>query len=64
PEYGNNYLPEDLQLIISNDRGEVVMQAIAKRTENIQLEFSGEIGEGFSVRVALGESSISESFII
>ncbi|NET91089.1 MAG: DUF1822 family protein [Kamptonema sp. SIO1D9] len=63
--YGEEiYLPEDLQLMVLNDNEEVVMQAIAKQTENVQLQFSGEIGESFSVKVALGESSISESFII
>ncbi|MEC4895483.1 MAG: DUF1822 family protein [Oscillatoria sp. PMC 1051.18] len=64
PYGGEIYLPEDLQLMVLNDHEEVVMQAIAKQTENVQLQFSGEIGESFSVKVALGESSISESFII
>ena len=32
--------------------------------KNIQLEFSGEVGERFSIKVVLGDVSVVEDFII
>lgn len=64
PQNGQSYLPQDLQLMVLDENGEVVMQAIAKSTETIQLNFRGESGERFSVKVALGEVSITEAFLI
>jgi hypothetical protein len=58
------YLPHDLQLIVLDEKGEAVMQAQARSTKNIQLHFSGESGESFGVRVALGDVSITEAFLI
>lgn len=64
PAGGQTYLPQDLHLMVLDETGEVVMQAQAKSTKNIQLEFSGEPGERFSVKVALGDVSITEAFVI
>jgi len=37
----------------------------SRKADNwIQLEFRGELGEGFSVKVALGDASIVENFVI
>jgi hypothetical protein len=58
------YLPHDLQLMVLDEKGEAVMQAQARSTKNIQLHFSGESGESFGVRVALGDVSITEAFLI
>jgi len=58
------YLPQDLQLMVLDNVGEPVMQANARSTKNIQLEFSGETGESFSVKVALGDVSVTEAFLI
>ena len=58
------YLPRDLQLMVLDEEGEAVMQAQARSTKSIQLEFSGEPGEHFSVKVALGDVSITELFLI
>lgn len=58
------HLPSDLQLMVLDEAGEAVMQAQARKTENIQLNFSGEVGEKFSVKVRLGEVSVTEGFII
>lgn len=58
------YLPSDLELMVLDKEGEAVMQAKARTTESIQLEFSGEAGESFGVKVALGEFSITEEFVI
>ena len=64
PIGGQTNLPEDLQLMVLDEKGEVVMQAQARSTKNIQLKFSGESGEGFGVKVALGDVSIAEPFLI
>lgn len=64
PAGSQTYLPQDLHLMVLDETGEAVMQAQAKSTKNIQLEFSGETGEHFSVKVALGDVSITEAFVI
>lgn len=60
----HNYLPSDLQLIVLDERDRAVMQAEAGGSEGLEFQFSGEPGEHFSVKVALGEFSIIEQFII
>ncbi len=57
-------LPGNLQISILDEMGNSVMQAIAKSTKHIQLDFSGEPNERFSVKVALGSSSFIENFLI
>jgi Protein of unknown function (DUF1822) len=64
PTGGKEYLPQDLQLIVLDEDGEAVMQAQARSTKNIQLQFTGEPGEKFSVKVALGDVSITEAFSV
>ncbi|MEA5538345.1 DUF1822 family protein [Limnoraphis robusta Tam1] len=58
------YLPQNLLLMLLDEDGETVMQAEARSTKNIQLKFSGESGEIFSVKVALGDLSVVETFVI
>jgi hypothetical protein len=38
------------------------MQAIARGTDRLQLKFSGEEGDYFNVKLALGEFSLMEFF--
>jgi hypothetical protein len=64
PTNNQVYLPQNLQLLLLDENGETVMQAEARSTKNIQLKFSGESGEIFSVKVALGDLSIIETFVI
>ncbi|MBE9128034.1 MULTISPECIES: DUF1822 family protein [unclassified Coleofasciculus] len=64
PTDAQAYLPRALQLIVLDEQGAAVMQAEARSTKHIQLEFSGEPGERFGVRVALGDVSITEAFLI
>ncbi|MEL7038117.1 MAG: DUF1822 family protein [Cyanobacteria bacterium J06592_8] len=64
PTNNQVYLPQNLQLLLLDENGETVMQAEARSTKNIQLKFSGESGEIFSVKVALGDLSIVETFMI
>ena len=61
---GQTYLPREVQMIML-DAGEVFLEARSRSADNwIQLEFSGEPGEQFSVKVALGYASIVEDFVI
>ncbi len=58
------HLPTDLKLRILDEEGTAVMQAEARTTKNIQFKFSGEPGEQFSVQIALGNTHLTESFLI
>jgi hypothetical protein len=59
------YLPPLLQLTVLDESGLVFLEAQARSADNyIQLQFSGLPGEQFSVRVALGDASIMEDFIV
>ncbi|RUT10225.1 hypothetical protein DSM106972_007200 [Dulcicalothrix desertica PCC 7102] len=55
-------LPEELQLFVLDELGTVVMQATARNTENILLNFSSVLGECFSVKLTLNEVSFTEHF--
>lgn len=57
-------LPFDLQLILFDETGRSVMQAEAGGSESLEFQFSGEPGESFGVKVALGDFSITETFLI
>ncbi|MGA9379281.1 MAG: DUF1822 family protein, partial [Phormidium sp.] len=57
--------PENLQLILLGNDGEILYEVTARIADNvIQMEFDGEVGEEFSVKVALGDISVTESFVI
>jgi hypothetical protein len=59
------YLPPLLQLIVLDESGLVFLEAIARSADNyIQLQFSGLPREQFSVKIALGEASLMEDFIV
>ncbi|MFL9459010.1 DUF1822 family protein [Tolypothrix bouteillei VB521301_2] len=65
PTSKDNYLPSNLHLTLLDCDGASVMEAQTRSTnKNIQLEFSCEIGERFSVKLALGDISAIESFAI
>jgi len=64
PLGNQSHLPPDLQLSILDDQDEVVMQASSRSTQSIQLDFSAERGDRFSVKVALGDISLTEWFMI
>lgn len=64
PLGSQSHLPSDLQLSILDDQDEVVMQASSRRTKSMQLDFSAERGDHFSVKVALGDISLTEWFMI
>lgn len=55
-------LPEELQLFVLDELGIIVMQATARSTENILLNFSSAIGECFSIKISLNNISFTEYF--
>ncbi|MBV8885740.1 MAG: DUF1822 family protein [Chroococcidiopsidaceae cyanobacterium CP_BM_RX_35] len=58
-------LPPHLQLTVLDEFDTASLVAEARSTDNwLQLEFSGQLGERFSVKVALGNISITEYFVI
>ncbi|NER36019.1 MAG: DUF1822 family protein [Oscillatoria sp. SIO1A7] len=64
PTNGKIYLPQDLEFMVLDETGEAVMQTKAKSSENIRFEFSGEYGEKFSIKLALGDFRFTELFSI
>ncbi len=59
------YLPLDLQLIAMDEAGNTFSEVISRSADNyIQLKFTGEPGEQFSVKIVYEEVSLVESFII
>lgn len=57
-------LPVHLRLMILDEQGDDVMNAQARATEAMQLRFTGQTGELFSVKVVLDQESVVEHFII
>ena len=65
PTSQQTYLPPNLQLMVLDFQGAAVMVAEARSSnKNIQLQFNGESGERFSVKVALGDITVTENFVI
>ncbi|MCT7991022.1 DUF1822 family protein [Laspinema olomoucense] len=58
------HLPRDLQVMVLDSSQVSVMQAQARSTKNIQLNFTGEPGDQFSIKLELGDVSVTEGFII
>ena len=64
PTNSQKYLPEELEVMVLDDLGTPVMQATARNTKSIQLNFSSEVGERFSIKVALGNVNFIETFLV
>lgn len=59
------YLPPNLQLMVLDEEGQIFQQKQSRSIDNaIQLEFRGASGDGFRVKVALGDASVSEDFVL
>jgi hypothetical protein len=61
------YLPQSLQLMVLDETDATFpeLEATARSADNcLQLEFSGQAGEQFSVKLALGDVSITQIFLI
>lgn len=58
-------LPTQLKLLVLTESREVFKEIIASGNDTfMQYEFSGQVGEQFSVKVGLGNVSITEAFVI
>lgn len=65
PMESQTYLPEGVKLIILDESGNEVLEAKSREADNfIQLAFSAETGESFSVQVALEAASIKQDFVV
>lgn len=65
PMGSERYLPASLQLTGLDKSGNVFLDTQARKRDNyIQLKFSAEFGERFSIRVSLDNTSLTENFII
>lgn len=65
PTGGQQYLPPHLQLTVLDEFGSIFLEAQSRSADNyIQLQFSGLPGEPFSIKVALGDASVTEDFVI
>ena len=58
------YLPRSLHVSVLDESGKTVLQAENSNSEGLEFQFSGEIGEQFSVKVSLNECNIVEAFEI
>ncbi|NEQ65477.1 MAG: DUF1822 family protein [Symploca sp. SIO2D2] len=59
------YLPPNLQVMLLDEEENTIMNIQGQReNKNMQLEFSGEPGDCFSIKVVVDEFSVTEDFII
>jgi uncharacterized protein YpiB (UPF0302 family) len=65
PSFNDAYLPETLILRVVESSGQVFMEAQARSRDNfIQLQFSGEAKELFTVQIMLDDAELTEQFQI
>ena len=66
PAWNLPYLPANIKLVLLSDRGEILQQVQARIQDIfVQLKlFDGEVGECFSIQVALDSCQITENFVI
>ncbi|MBW4430934.1 MAG: DUF1822 family protein [Pelatocladus maniniholoensis HA4357-MV3] len=65
PTNGQEYLPSSLHAMILDQEETAVMEAKAKNdNKRIVLEFNAAVGDNFSVKIALGDVSVIDNFII
>lgn len=65
PTNGQEYLPPSLHVMILDYEGTALLEAKAKNdNKKIELEFSAAVGDNFSVKIALGDISVIENFVI
>lgn len=64
PANGSTVLPDNVTVEVLDETGKVVMEAITQTTHKLALDFSGEPGEQFTIKVAYGEAEVTEVFVI
>ncbi len=61
--FGKTSLPEGVKLIVSDEFGETVLEAVSREEDNwIQSEFSAAKGEKFQIKVIYADSEVSKEF--
>ncbi|MFB8792149.1 MAG: DUF1822 family protein [Potamolinea sp.] len=65
PKQGQIYLPDNLKLMLVNEDGETLID-VPPGSENktMPLDFEGEVGDRFSVKLVLGDVILTENFIV
>ena len=64
PTGQDNYLPANLQLIVLSE-GEVFQEVTARSADVLmQCQFDANPGDEFSIKLALGEASVTEDFVV
>ena len=64
PTGGDRTLPENLEIRILDSQGLVAMEAQARQTDMLQLNFRGTSNEQFTVEVSLDQVTLTETFVI
>lgn len=61
----STYLPQGLELIVNDENGESVLNATSREHDNwVEVTLSAQVGEKFSVDVCLGESKVTQEFVV
>lgn len=62
---GEKTLPSNLQLLVLSDKSDTLLSTESGSADNaVQLELRGEMGDDFTVKVALGNASMTEYFVL
>ncbi|MDY6899256.1 MAG: DUF1822 family protein [Cyanobacteriota bacterium] len=65
PDLSQNYLPANLRITLLDEEEKKIIDTVTETSnQHIQLDLSGEPGEKFSLKITLGEATLSEYFII
>lgn len=65
PDEAQKYLPSGLQLVMLDAQGASLLKAqTSEETSSIQLEFAGEVGDRFSIKIGLEEFTLTEDFTV
>lgn len=66
PDVGETFLPPHLKLGLLSRAGEILQEVQSRSQDNyIQLKrFRGLFGEGFNIQVTLGDTTMTETFVI
>lgn len=65
PPPNQDYLPQDLKLIILDENGAVFEEITARSSDRLmQYQFEGNSGDRFAIKVALGEASFTQEFVV
>lgn len=65
PLKGEKTLPPNLQMIVLDDKGEIVISTESRSVDNaIQVDFTGDREDNFIVKIALKNASIMEYFVL